>query len=225
MSQLQGIIPGAEHWPRFQRNRRAVRGAAGAAGSAESTSLFFAAWSARACRWRWRTAKGRGIRQRHRPPPVDRGRATSPATASPGQLSGQPERFARTASPASTSRDGRATILMPHPERTPRSSQLQLAPRDWRTEDSPWLRDVPQCAAWLGEGKPDRSVTTMPVCAGLVRIRIDQPSGGGGGGGGVGLAAQYGRSRQRPSQRRIHAEGGAGIALRRCLAPVSWVPV
>ena len=38
-----------------------------------------------------------------------------------------------------TSRDGRATILMPHPERTPRTVNMSWAPSDW-PEASPWLR-------------------------------------------------------------------------------------
>jgi len=38
-----------------------------------------------------------------------------------------------------SSADGRATILMPHPERTPRTANLSWAPADW-PEDSPWLR-------------------------------------------------------------------------------------
>ena len=38
-----------------------------------------------------------------------------------------------------TSRDGRATILMPHPERTPRTANMSWHPADW-PEASPWLR-------------------------------------------------------------------------------------
>ena len=38
-----------------------------------------------------------------------------------------------------TSADGRATILMPHPERTPRSVNLSWHPHDW-PDESPWLR-------------------------------------------------------------------------------------
>ncbi|MDN5872544.1 MAG: phosphoribosylformylglycinamidine synthase, partial [Nitrococcus sp.] len=38
-----------------------------------------------------------------------------------------------------SSRDGRFTILMPHPERVFRTIQLSWHPRDW-AEDSPWVR-------------------------------------------------------------------------------------
>src|SRR6185437_7736564 len=38
-----------------------------------------------------------------------------------------------------TTADGRFTILMPHPERVWRTTQLSWHPRDW-SEASPWLR-------------------------------------------------------------------------------------
>ena len=45
--------------------------------------------------------------------------------------------------------DGRVTILMPHPERTPRSANLSWAPRDW-PQDSPWLRMFRNARAFVG---------------------------------------------------------------------------
>ena len=39
-----------------------------------------------------------------------------------------------------TSADGRATIMMPHPERVVRTAQLSWRPDDWTQEFSPWLR-------------------------------------------------------------------------------------
>jgi len=45
--------------------------------------------------------------------------------------------------------DGRVTILMPHPERTPRSANLSWAPRDWPA-DSPWLRMFRNARVWVG---------------------------------------------------------------------------
>jgi len=38
-----------------------------------------------------------------------------------------------------TSMDGRATIMMPHPERVFRSQQLSWRPSDWK-EYSPWMQ-------------------------------------------------------------------------------------
>ncbi|MDQ3160608.1 MAG: phosphoribosylformylglycinamidine synthase subunit PurQ, partial [Pseudomonadota bacterium] len=48
-----------------------------------------------------------------------------------------------------TSRDGRATILMPHPERTLRSANFSWAPADW-PDESPWLRMFRNARTWLG---------------------------------------------------------------------------
>src|SRR5690606_13044634 len=48
-----------------------------------------------------------------------------------------------------TTEDGRVTILMPHPERTPRTVNFSWAPRDW-PEDSPWLRMFRNARAAIG---------------------------------------------------------------------------
>jgi len=48
-----------------------------------------------------------------------------------------------------TSDDGRATILMPHPERTLRSANLSWHPSDW-PDDSPWLRMFRNARSWVG---------------------------------------------------------------------------
>ena len=48
-----------------------------------------------------------------------------------------------------TSRDGRFTILMPHPERVFRSVQYSWHPDDWG-EDGPWLRLFRNARRWLG---------------------------------------------------------------------------
>jgi len=48
-----------------------------------------------------------------------------------------------------TSEDGRATIMMPHPERLFRAVQYSWRPAEWR-EDGPWLRMFREARAWLG---------------------------------------------------------------------------
>lgn len=48
-----------------------------------------------------------------------------------------------------TSRDGRVTAMMPHPERVFRTAQLSWHPRQWG-EDSPWLRMFRNARKWLG---------------------------------------------------------------------------
>ena len=48
-----------------------------------------------------------------------------------------------------TSRDGRVTIMMPHPERVFRAVQHSWRPDDWQ-EDGPWLRMFRNARRWLG---------------------------------------------------------------------------
>ena len=48
-----------------------------------------------------------------------------------------------------TSADGRATILMPHPERVFRAAQHSWHPGDWG-EDGPWIRLFRNARAWVG---------------------------------------------------------------------------
>ncbi|MDQ8204049.1 phosphoribosylformylglycinamidine synthase [Pelagicoccus sp. SDUM812003] len=48
-----------------------------------------------------------------------------------------------------TSEDGRATILMPHPERVFRTAQLSWAPKEWG-EDSPWMRLFRNARVFVG---------------------------------------------------------------------------
>ena len=50
---------------------------------------------------------------------------------------------------AVSSRDGRVTIMMPHPERTLRTVNFSWAPPHWGP-DSPWLRLFRNARAWLG---------------------------------------------------------------------------
>jgi phosphoribosylformylglycinamidine synthase len=51
---------------------------------------------------------------------------------------------------AFTSADGRATILMPHPERVFRNVQLSWRPREWTTDASPWTRMFVNARRWVG---------------------------------------------------------------------------
>ncbi|HEU5080998.1 MAG TPA: phosphoribosylformylglycinamidine synthase [Opitutaceae bacterium] len=48
-----------------------------------------------------------------------------------------------------TTRDGRATILMPHPERVFRTVQMSWHPAEWG-EDSPWMRIFRNARLWVG---------------------------------------------------------------------------
>ena len=50
---------------------------------------------------------------------------------------------------ALTTPDGRATILMPHPERVFRTVQHSWHPAGWG-EDAPWMRLFRNARAWVG---------------------------------------------------------------------------
>ncbi|MFT3755860.1 MAG: phosphoribosylformylglycinamidine synthase [Pseudoxanthomonas sp.] len=156
MSQLKGIIPGAQHWPQFLRNRSEQFEArtallevlespsillAGMAGSripvalahGEGRAEFANDADAAAARVALRFIDGNGHATTQYP--------LNP-NSSPDGITGL------------TSDDGRATILMPHPERTLRSVNLSWSPRDWSdphsTGDSPWLRIFRNARAWVG---------------------------------------------------------------------------
>ncbi|KAF1716080.1 phosphoribosylformylglycinamidine synthase [Pseudoxanthomonas wuyuanensis] len=150
-SQLKEIIPGAGHWPRFLRNRSEqfeartallevvespsvlLRGMVGsripvAVAHGEGRAEFDSAVDQAAARVALRYIDGDG----------------SVADSYPLNPNGSPEGIT-----GLTSEDGRATILMPHPERTLRSVNLSWHPADW-PEDSPWLRMFRNARVWVG---------------------------------------------------------------------------
>jgi phosphoribosylformylglycinamidine synthase len=151
MSQLKELIPGAEHWPQFARNRseqfeaRFVMVEVTA-----SPSLFFSGMTG--SRMAIATAHGEGralfdsseakaraiVALRF----VDnRGAPTEiyplNPNGSPGGITGL------------TTQDGRFTILMPHAERVFRSVQQSWHPEGWG-EDSPWMRMFRNARKWVG---------------------------------------------------------------------------
>jgi phosphoribosylformylglycinamidine synthase len=66
------------------------------------------------------------------------------ATRYPENPNGSPSGIA-----AITSDDGRATLIMPHPERVFRAVQYSWHPREW-TEDAPWLRLFRNARTFVG---------------------------------------------------------------------------
>ena len=66
------------------------------------------------------------------------------ATTYPANPNGSPEGIT-----ALTSADGRATIMMPHPERAFRAIQFSWHPDSWG-EDGPWLRIFRNARQWVG---------------------------------------------------------------------------
>ncbi|MCC6302742.1 MAG: phosphoribosylformylglycinamidine synthase, partial [Gammaproteobacteria bacterium] len=155
MSQLHELIPGAELWPRFVRNASEQFEARLALVEVlPSPSLFFAGMAG--SRLPIAVAHGEGrvefrdgqteaaVRKAGLVPlryVENRGEAAARYPANPNGSPGGLTGF--------TTRDGRFTILMPHPERVFRAVQHSWRPREWG-EDGPWLRLFRNARAWLG---------------------------------------------------------------------------
>jgi phosphoribosylformylglycinamidine synthase len=151
LSQLRDIIPGAEHWPRFLRNRsEQFESRLGMLEVADSPSLFLRGMEGS----RIPVAIAHGEGRASFDPGIDRAATRialryvagdgAAATRYPHNPNGSDDAIA-----GLSSIDGRATILMPHPERALRTANFSWAPRDW-PEDGPWLRMFRNARAWVG---------------------------------------------------------------------------
>jgi len=151
LSQLKDLIPGAVDWPRFLRNRsEQYEARLSMLEIVESPSLFFRGMAGSRIPVAVAHGEGRAdfadtgdagrvaVAGRFVDP---QGRATE---AYPHNPNGSPAGLT-----AFTSSDGRATILMPHPERVFRSVQMSWRPADWG-EDSPWMRMFRNARVWVG---------------------------------------------------------------------------
>ncbi|MCB9779270.1 MAG: phosphoribosylformylglycinamidine synthase [Alphaproteobacteria bacterium] len=154
LSQLKDLIPGADHWPRFLRNRSeqfearvATLGIenspaimlAGMHGSRIPVAVAHGEGRASFADGGLDAAAGSGtIAVRY----LDhRGRIASHYPANPN---GSPAGIA-----GLCSTDGRALIMMPHPERVFRTVANSWTPDDWGA-DGPWLRMFRNARAWVG---------------------------------------------------------------------------
>ena len=155
MSTLKSLIPGAEFWPRFVRNRsEQFEARLSLVEVAASPSLFFDAMAG--SRMPIVVSHGEGRAEfaddEHQAACKasgltamryidNRGRVAAEYPANPN---GSPDGVA-----AVTSEDGRATIMMPHPERIYRAVQHPWRPDGWG-EDGPWMRIWRNARARLG---------------------------------------------------------------------------
>jgi phosphoribosylformylglycinamidine synthase len=155
LSALKPLIPGAGHWPRFVRNRsEQFEGRVGLVEVLPTPSVFFAGMAGSVLPIAIAHGEGRAefadaaalancagsglVSLRF----VDNhGRATETYPANPN---GSPRGIT-----GLTSADGRATILMPHPERVFRTVQNSWHPADWG-EDSGWMRMFRNARVWVG---------------------------------------------------------------------------
>ena len=150
MSQLRELVPGAQAWPSFVRNRsEQFEARLVMVEIAPSPSIFFAGMEG--SRLPIATAHGEG---RARFENSESGQALValryvdnrgvPTASYPLNPNGSPEGITGV-----TNTDGRFTIVMPHPERVFRSVQLSWHPRGWG-EDSPWVRMFRNARRWVG---------------------------------------------------------------------------
>ncbi|MGD2137301.1 MAG: phosphoribosylformylglycinamidine synthase subunit PurQ, partial [Gammaproteobacteria bacterium] len=155
LSGLKELIPGADSWPRFVRNRSEQFEARMAQLEIlETPSLFFTGMSGSVLPIVVAHGEGRVefgstaaaqqalddgmVTARY----VDGGGRT--AVAYPANPNGSPLGIT-----GLTTTDGRVTILMPHPERVFRTLQHSWHPDDWG-EDAPWMRMFRNARLWVG---------------------------------------------------------------------------
>lgn len=155
LSELKEIIPGAEQWPRFLKNKsEQFEARLPQVKLIKSPSIFFegmegsvlpipvahgegyAAFDSEAAS---QTALESGLVSAQY---VDSNH--DPTEAYPANPNGSPMGVT-----ALTSTDGRVTIMMPHPERGFQTRQLSWHPDDWPA-DSPWLEMFVNARRWVG---------------------------------------------------------------------------
>ena len=147
LSQLQSIIPGAEAWPGFVRNKsEQFEARLVMVEVAESPSIFFRDMAG--SQMPIVVAHGEGRVVETNPGATmclqyinNNGEVTETYPANPnGSLSG---------ATGFTTADGRFTIMMPHPERVFLSSQYSWLPGEWSQPDGPWMAMFNNARKWL----------------------------------------------------------------------------
>ncbi|MDR2673601.1 MAG: phosphoribosylformylglycinamidine synthase subunit PurQ [Opitutaceae bacterium] len=158
MSNLHEIIPGAHAWPRFVQNKSERFEARVCSLLIEkSPSLLFAGMEGSVLPIA--VAHGEGCAEFPTPADADAFNAPGglvsaryvdnhhrPTERYPLNPNGSPHGIT-----AITTRDGRVTLLMPHPERVFRTVQQSWCPKSWLAhDDAPWMRLFRNARAWLG---------------------------------------------------------------------------
>ena len=152
MSNLRELIPGAEAWPRFVRNRSEQFEARLALVRVEpSPSIVLAGMEGSILPIAVAHGEGRAELDDARLAALESSRLVAaryvdhhgaPTTHYPENPNGSPGGLTAVTTP-----DGRVTILMPHPERVFRTVQCSWHPADWG-EDGPWIRLFRNARAW-----------------------------------------------------------------------------
>ncbi|QID17870.1 phosphoribosylformylglycinamidine synthase [Nitrogeniibacter mangrovi] len=150
MSHLAPIIPGAEFWPTFHRNRsEQFEARFSLVEVLDSPSIFFDGMAGSHMPIVVSHGEGRAVFRDDAIEQVSRAVRYidphgKPASTYPRNPNGSPEGITGV-----TTADGRFTIMMPHPERTFRTVQMSWAP-ETLGEDSPWMRMFRNARRWIG---------------------------------------------------------------------------
>jgi phosphoribosylformylglycinamidine synthase len=151
MSNLKSIIPGAQAWPKFTRNKsEQFEGRFAMVEVLDSPSIFFQGMAG--TQSPIAIAHGEGYADFSQTGNLaevtaalrfvdNRGQATE---AYPYNPNGSPQGLTSVTTP-----DGRFTVLMPHAERVFRTVQQSWHPESWG-EDSPWMRMFRNARKWVG---------------------------------------------------------------------------
>lgn len=155
MSNLHSIIPGADHWPHFVRNKSEQFEARFAMVEIlESPSIFFADMAG--SRMPIAVAHGEGFAEFSGEAAVEFAlqrklvsvryvdNAGQPTETYPLNPNGSPRGIT-----GLTTGDGRFSIMMPHPERVFRAVQHSWHPDGWQ-EDGPWMRMFRNARKFIG---------------------------------------------------------------------------
>ncbi len=145
LASMQALIPGAENWPKWVRNRsEQFESRTGLVEVVKSPSLFFNGMEGSVMPIAIAHGEGRAsfANANDRAALAASGRVAlrlvdnyhRPAHTYPANPSGTPDGIT-----GITTTDGRVTITMPHPERVFRSVLMSWHDRRWG-EDSPWMR-------------------------------------------------------------------------------------
>ncbi|MEQ3515182.1 phosphoribosylformylglycinamidine synthase [Pseudoalteromonas sp. BZB3] len=145
LSTLKELIPGTEHWPRFVTNKsERFEARFSLVEVQESPSVFFQGMAG--SRMPIAVSHGEGHAEFANDAAVKAALESgtvavqyvdnfgNPTTQYPNNPNGSPEGIT-----GITSTDGRATVMMPHPERVFRAVANSWHPDEWK-EDSPWMR-------------------------------------------------------------------------------------
>jgi phosphoribosylformylglycinamidine synthase len=158
LAALKELIPGAETWPTFLKNTSEQFEARVVLTKInESPSIFFKDMAGSQIPIPVAHGEGRAVfdSKAEQQSALNNKLVTAQYVNNYGQVTetypanpnGSPQGIT-----ALTSTDGRATIIMPHPERAFMSRQLSWHPSDWEA-DSPWMRIFENARAWVEDNQ------------------------------------------------------------------------